>query len=93
MFQLVFVVVDRFDIVGKGTALTGITHDDSPHIPIGADVTVKRPSLPDIQSKVLGFEVLRNCWSPEEPRNFCILLPAIIAAENVPPNSEVWCNI
>jgi hypothetical protein len=93
MFQLVFVVVDRFDIVGKGTALTGITHDDSPHIPIGADVTVKRPSLPDIQSKVLGFEVLRNCWSPNEPRNFCILLPAIIAAENVPPNSEVWCDI
>jgi hypothetical protein len=82
MFQLVFVVIDRFDIAGKGTVLTGIAHDESLHIPIGADVTVKRPSLSD-----------RNCWSPNEPRNFGILLPAIIGAENVPPNSEIWCDI
>jgi hypothetical protein len=93
MFQLVFVVIDRFDIAGKGTALTGITHDDSLYIPIGADITIKRPSLPNIHSEALGFEVLRNCWSPNEPRNFCILLPATIGAENVPPNSEIWCDI
>jgi hypothetical protein len=93
MFQLVFVVIDRFDIPGKGIALTGITHDDSLHIPIGADITIKRFSLPDIQSQALGFEVLRNCWSPDKPRNFSVLFTAIIGAKNVPPNSEIWCDI
>jgi hypothetical protein len=93
MFQLVFVVIDRFDVHGKGTALTGIAHDDSLHIPIGTDITIKRSSLPDIQSQALGFEVLRNCWSPNKPRNFCVLLPTIIGAENVPLNSEIWCDI
>jgi hypothetical protein len=64
MFQRIFVVIDRFDLAGKGTDLTGITHDDSLRVPVGADVTVKRPSLPVIQSEALDFEVFRNCWSP-----------------------------
>jgi hypothetical protein len=93
MFQRIFVVIDRFNLAGKGTLLTGITHDDSLCIPVGAEITIKRPSLPDLQAETLGFEVFRNCWSPHQPRNFCILLPASIGAENLPPDSEIWCDI
>jgi hypothetical protein len=88
MPQCIFTVVDRFDIKGKGTVLTGITKDDSLRLRAGDCITIKRPSLPDIESEVLGFEVFRNDWSPHKPRNFGILLPESISIGDVPANSE-----
>ncbi|MCC4590413.1 hypothetical protein LL974_04590 [Xanthomonas campestris pv. cannae] len=93
MFQIIFIVIDRFSIEGKGTALTGITQDDSLAIPVGAIITIKRPNLSDIQSIALGFEVFRDAWSPHKPRNFGILLPAEIDIDDIPPKSEIWCDV
>jgi hypothetical protein len=66
MPQCIFTVVDRFDFQGKGTALTGITQDDSLRLQAGDRIIIKRPSLPDLEVEILSFEVFRNDWSPPQ---------------------------
>jgi hypothetical protein len=85
--------MDQFDLSGKGTGVTCITHDDSLRLHSGNKVVIKRPSLPDLEVEILGFEVLRNDWSPQKPHNFAILLPASIGAKNVPRDSEIWAEV
>ena len=92
MFQRVFIVCDRFEIEGKGLVLTGVTHDDSLRIKNGAIVLIKRPMLPDIEAVSLGFEVFRNDWSPQKPRNFGLLIASSVGIGNVPPQSEIWAD-
>lgn len=88
----IFTVVDRFEIAGKGLALTGITDDDSLSVKDGSIVTIKRPGLADIETHALGFQIMRNCWSPHKPRNMALLIPSDVGLENVPPNSEIWSD-
>lgn len=88
--QRIFIIKDRFDIKGKGVALTGITEDDSLVLQPGDRIKIKRQGFADLETTVLGFELLRNCWAPQKPKNMAILVPAEIEAKNVPPDSEVW---
>jgi hypothetical protein len=88
--QKIFTIKDRFDIPGKGLALTGITENDNLCLEIGSTITIKRLSTVNIQAEVLGFELLKNCFSPNKPRNMAILVNADIGLMNVPVDSEVW---
>jgi len=90
MMQRIFTVLDRFDIPGKGLALTGVTEDDSLVIENGSTVIIKRADLPDIETRSLGFELMRNDWSPHKPKNMALLLPDNLKKEDVPEKSEVW---
>jgi hypothetical protein len=93
MFQLVFTVEDSFDVPDKGTVITGVTHDDSLRITAGATVSLRRPGLTELVEQAVSFEVFPNCFSPEKPRNFALLLPESVGAANVPRHSEVWADI
>ncbi|GEP46098.1 hypothetical protein [Brevifollis gellanilyticus] len=88
--ERIFVVLDRFEIPGKGLALTGAIEDDSKQIHEGSTVMLKRPGLPDLLTVATGFELIRNCWSPHKPRNVVLLIPIEVGLENVPLKSEVW---
>lgn len=88
--QPVFTVIYRFEITVEGLALAGITHDDTLRIRHGSHVIIKRPGLTDIETEALGFELLRNTWSPHKPRNMALLIPAEVGSENVPPESQIW---
>ena len=89
----VFVIEDKFEIKGKGIALMGVPEDDSHKLKVGESVVIKQNSLAEIKAEVLGFELMRNCWSPHKPRNMSLLLSAEIGVNNIELKSEVWCNI
>lgn len=89
----VFVIEDKFEISGKGIALVGVTDDDSKVFQKGDIVVIKQSSSKDINAEVLGFELMRNTWSPHKPRNMSILIPSSIGIENIGLKSEVWGNV
>lgn len=89
----VFIIEDKFEVVGKGIALVGITDDDSQKIVEGESVLIKEVGLQDIDTKALGFELMRNCWAPHKPRNMCLLIPNTVGIDNIRIKSEVWANV
>ncbi len=88
--ERIFAVLDLFEIPEKGLVLTGVPEDDSKSIHEGSTVMLKRPDLPDLVTVALGFELMRNCWSPHKPRSMALLVPIKVGLENVPLRSEVW---
>lgn len=89
----VFIVEDKFEIEGRGIALTGVTEDDTLKLAIGEIAIIKQKKLPEISAEVLGFELMRNCWSPHKPRNMCLLLSSDIGINNIELKSEVWGGV
>lgn len=89
----IFVVEDIFEVKDKGIALVGVTEDDFLSIKDDDVILLKQPELPDIETTILGFELMRNSWSPHKPRNMCILIPASVGIENIERKSEVWGSI
>jgi hypothetical protein len=90
--QRVFIVLDRFEIE-KGVVLTGRPDLDGVVLGKGTILTIKRQGLPDLEAKVLDFELMRNCWSPHLPRPVGVLLPKKLGKEDIPSGSEVWCEV
>lgn len=89
----IFVIEDKFEIEGKGIALQGVTEDDSMEFHAGDVAVIKQAYLQEITTEVLGFELMRNSWSPHKPRNMCILISSEIGIENIELKSEVWSNV
>jgi len=89
----VFVIEDKFEIDGKGIALVGVTDDDSQKIGEGESIIIKDIGAQDLNVKVLGFELMRNCWSPHKPRNMCLLISSSVGIDNIQIKSEVWANV
>lgn len=86
----IFVVMDRFDIKGKGLCLVGTPTDEASPLEVGQKVIIRRMGRPEIETVILGFEQLRNCFSPHLPRPFAVLVSESFAADDVPSGSEVW---
>lgn len=91
--QHICTVKDCFDIKGKGIALTCAAHDDSLIIPVGSEIEIRQPGAVTIHTRALGFELLRNSWSPHLPRNMGVLVPQAIGLHNVARESEIWACI
>ena len=89
----VFVIEDKFEINGKGIVLVGITEDDSLKFQNGDIAVIKQANSHEVSVEVLGFELMRNTWSPHKPRNMSILIPSNIGIENIKLKSEVWGNV
>lgn len=89
----VFVIEDKFEINGKGIALVGIAEDDSLRLQKGDIAVIKQANSHALTVEVLGFELMRNTWSPQKPRNMSILIPSEIGIENIKLKSEVWGNV
>lgn len=89
----VFKVMDTFVIEGKGIVLVGITKDESLKIPDRVGVVIQNVNGDKIFKQSLGFELLRNCFSPHKPRNMALL----VKNEGEDPNnylgSIVWSNV
>jgi hypothetical protein len=88
----IFVIEDRFEINGRGIALIGVTDDDSMEFKKGDVALIKQANSHDIHVEVLGFELMRNTWSPDKPRNMSILVPSDTDIENISFKSEVWSS-
>jgi len=91
--EKIFIIEDAFEIPGKGIALVGITEDDSLSLQEGDIAILKQPNLPELEVMVLGFELMRNSWSPHKPRNMCLLVPESVGINNIEQESEVWGNV
>jgi hypothetical protein len=91
--QRICVVQDRFEIEGKGLVLACVTHDDTLRLEAGKLIEIRLASSPAIRTRILGFELLRNDWSPHKPKNMAVLVPLEIGLENVPRESEIWAQM
>ena len=84
---------DKFEVAGKGIALVGITEDESLSLKKGDIAYIKQPSLSPIEIEVLGFELMRNTWSPQKKRNMCIQLSEAVGINNIELEAEIWGNV
>ena len=91
--QKIFVIKDKFEIDDKGIALVGVTENESLLFQKGDRATLKQPNFPELKVEVLGFELMRNCWSPHKPRNMCLLISKSVGINNIEQESEVWGNV
>jgi len=73
----VFQILDQFEIE-KGLVLTGspMPHAEDHKLEEGANVEIRSAGRTVLSSKVAGFELMRNCWSPHGPRPMAVLLKA-----------------
>ena len=88
-----FVVKDKFEVKGKGIALVGITENESLSLKKGDIAYIKQPSLPPIEVEVLGFELMRNTWSPHKKRSMCIQLSGAVGINNIELEAEIWGDV
>lgn len=89
----VFKILDKYVIEGKGIALSGIPFLEVVDCCLvkGAEVEVKSASLGIANSKLAGFELMRNCWSPHKPRAMCVLLN--VEDFELPKDAELWIEV
>jgi hypothetical protein len=70
----VFKILDAFIFRDKGILLTGITKDESLRILDGQNVVIRASDGGEVNKVSLGFELMRNCWSPHKLRNMALLV-------------------
>ena len=88
-----FVIEDKFEIEGKGIALIGVPDDDAKKLEKGDVIIIKQGDAREINTQVLGFELMRNSWSPHKPRNMCVLISSEVGFGNIESKSELWASV
>ncbi|MES2736776.1 MAG: hypothetical protein V4672_10690 [Verrucomicrobiota bacterium] len=89
----VFKIIDKYVIEGKGIALSGIPFLEVADCGLAkeAEVEVKSAGLGIAKTKLAGFELMRNCWSPHKPKAMCVLLN--LEDFELPKDAELWIEV
>lgn len=87
----VFQILDQFEIE-KGLVLTGLpmSHAENHKLEEGANIEIRSAGRTLLASKVAGFELMRNCWSPHRPRPMAVLLKAKLL-DSI-EDAELWID-
>ncbi|HEY1083268.1 MAG TPA: hypothetical protein VGE29_13455 [Prosthecobacter sp.] len=86
----VFKAVEKFVIEGKGIAVMGLPFPEAAGCTLvkGTEIEIRSPGLAIVKTRLAGFELMRNCWSPHKPRVMCVLLN--VGDFELPEDAELW---
>ncbi len=85
-----FTILDKFVLEGKGIALLGVPFPELVDCSLseGAGIEVRSAGAVVVRTKIVGFELMRNCWSPQKPRGMAVLVDT--DDFELPKVAEVW---
>jgi hypothetical protein len=88
----VFSIADKFTLPKKGVVFTGEPFPEAENCRLaeGAIISVRTDGKEVLSAPMLGFELMRNTWSPHKPRTMAVLIGEEFAAHVIPERAEVW---
>jgi len=89
MRWVILTVVERFQVDGHGTVVTGHRGDAWPKARRGAEIELRAPSGQCIRTRIRELEAFRTCFSPDAPPSGGISFEDKVTAEQVPSGTEI----
>ena len=90
MLIRVFKAADKFILDGRGIAIAGGPYPETEGRTIvpGTEFELRSGDRVVLRSRIVDFELMRNCWSPHMPRAMVILVAE--SDFELPEDADIW---